>query len=298
MENKHRRMIEFLIQLIFSPRGLGLIILIGLVIWGAIAKFSWQELRANIYVELGSVAITILIVDYLIERRSKLQLKSQLIRELGNPDHGIAMRALNELEANGWVEDGSLQGAFLVNANLKGACLLGANLQGAYLDNANLEGADLGGADLSHATLIDANIKDGNLTNTNSQGVDLQGANLVGASLFEANLFRANLAGANLEGASLRKANLQNAELWGANLKDAKLGQALVKNARFENTNLENVEDLTTQQMSQFFSLYGATLQDGNRYLGELHLPGDLEEAAKSGIDISDPELLSEWYSD
>src|SRR5690606_21900539 len=100
------------------------------------------------------------------ERKSEHQLKRHLIREMGGQDHGLALRATNELRAYGWLMDGSLKGADLLHANLQGASLQVSNLQEANLHGANLEGADLAGANLKGANLMSANL----------EGADLMGA--------------------------------------------------------------------------------------------------------------------------
>ncbi len=102
-----------------------------------------EEFYSNFTTELFSIAVTVLIVDWLNERRQTQQLKEQLIRDMGGQVNDFALRAVRELRQHGWLEDGSLKDADLVNANLEGASLWDANLQFAYLVNAKLQGAGL-----------------------------------------------------------------------------------------------------------------------------------------------------------
>jgi hypothetical protein len=151
----------------------------------------WQGFLLNIGTELIGVAITVLTLNALQQRAQEDQLKRQLIREMGSSIREVAVPAVEELKARGWLEDGSLRGASLMRANLQGASLMGAVLRGASLTGAVLQGANLVGANLQGADLGEADL----------QGVDLWGANLQGADLEEANLQGAYLRGAELQGA-------------------------------------------------------------------------------------------------
>ena len=81
-------------------------------------------------------------------RAQQSQLKAQLVRELGSSDNGFALRALEELRAHNWVEDGSLVGADLFTANLSRA-----NLNGALLNEASFRFAILKNARMRFASL-------------------------------------------------------------------------------------------------------------------------------------------------
>lgn len=241
-----------------SPvRRLGLLALVLAVALGVLGYRNIEDFLANASTELASIAITVLIIDFLNERRAEHQLKLQLIREMGSTDNAIALRAVKELRAHGWHEDGSLQGVALEKANLKGAELNKADLRGAILELARLSRADLDGANLQ-----DANIR----------AADLQGASLVGANLQRAYLVRANLPEANL-----LIADMQMACLTRANLKD--------------------VKGLDYERLAQVDSLQGATLPDGSLYDGRFNLKGDIDSAQKLHIDTAHPEAMAEFYS-
>ncbi|MFL5804404.1 MAG: pentapeptide repeat-containing protein [Roseiflexaceae bacterium] len=162
--------------------------------WGHFFK----DFYANVATTLIGIAIAVLTIDWLGERRvehlAEEQLKAQLIREMGSTDNGIALRAVRELRAREWLEDGSLEWADLDKANLRGADLHMAYLQIARLGRSNLQGANLHGANLEGAFLYDT---------------DLRGAELYGAVLYDADLHRADLRGANLSLVHLSDADRQ-----------------------------------------------------------------------------------------
>lgn len=118
--------------------------------------------------------------------------KGELIRQIGDAgDPGLAIAALDECRANGWLEDGSLRGANLENADLRRARLSRADLQGAHLGGANLRGADLHGAILQEADLGGADLGQANLQHADLTGAALEAARLDGATVTEMQLARA-----------------------------------------------------------------------------------------------------------
>jgi hypothetical protein len=148
-----------------------------------------EAFYSNAGTELISIAITVLVIDYLNRRRATNERKEELILQMGSPNHEFAIEAVRILRLKGWFYDGSL----------KGASLWMANLRGAILNDTNLQGADLWRADLEEANLRGANL----------QGTRMGAANLRGADLHAANLQEAFLGKANLQGADLYEANLQ-----------------------------------------------------------------------------------------
>jgi uncharacterized protein YjbI with pentapeptide repeats len=87
--------------------------------------------------------------------------RGQLLWQLYGEDSEAALKALRELRRRGWLEDRSLRGVDLHEANLPGADLREADLEEANLSYSNLE----------------------NLTETNFYYADLRGADLTGAKL-------------------------------------------------------------------------------------------------------------------
>ena len=245
------------------------------------------DFYANIATELVSIAITVLIIDFLNERRIRGQLKSQLIRELGSKSQDFSVRAARELRYHGWLKDGSLHGsdlgwarletvdlsyASMNKVNLIEAKLMSSNLEGACLTMAELENADFGdanlqGADLTNAYLRGANIK-ANLISAKLNGADLAESNFSTARMWDAELKGANLSRANFSQADLRNAVLVNSILIGTNLCQATLNNADLSDTDLREANLENA------------ILIGATL-----------LRSDLREANLEGADLSYADL-------
>ncbi|MBC8248876.1 MAG: pentapeptide repeat-containing protein [Anaerolineales bacterium] len=210
------------------------------------------EFYANVSVELASIAITILVVDALYQRRETEREKKRLILQMGSPDNAFALEAVRALRMHGWLCDGSLRRTDLRKANLQEASLWGANLQEAGLGGANLQEAGLGGANLQGTYLWDANLQGANLLGAdlqradmreaNLQGAYLWGANLQGAILWGANLREATLEGASLQRADLSGANLQRANLWDADLQEADLSDASLQGAFLLDADLQEAD--------------------------------------------------------
>ncbi len=93
-------------------------------------------------------------------------------------------------------------------------------------------------------------LNNANLANSNLENANLMGGNLKNANLENTNLKNAYLYGADLENAYLFNSNLENADLQFTYLKGANLG----------NTNLASVKNLTINQLSQAYNLYGSKL--------------------------------------
>jgi uncharacterized protein YjbI with pentapeptide repeats len=233
---------------------------------------------ANVSTELASIAITVLVIDILNERRGDQQLLEQLLLDLGGLDNGMALRALRELKARNWItketlqrqdfHEADLQRADFSYLSLQGVNLSYANMQYANLAEANLEGADLEGADLEHAHLpwtILRNIKlmrGANFSNAGLTGVVLENSRLgksefINTTMHLAQLQNADLSNCNLAGADLKEASLQGADLSGANLK--------------------GVKNLTLEQLFQVKSLIHATMPNGKLYDGRFNFKADIE---------------------
>lgn len=132
-------------------------------------KFSWDllvnDIYANLAAEIGSIAITIIIVNRIIrkqeEKLNEIELRNKLIREVHSHVNSIANNAVHELRVlgkltneNSWTKSAELGGlanlshARLYDANFKEASLIGANLYMADLRNVDFRDADLTGVNL------------------------------------------------------------------------------------------------------------------------------------------------------
>lgn len=203
------------------------------------------DLYSNVAMELVSIAITVLIVDSLYERARTRQLKEQLIRQLGSSVDIIAINAMDELRALGWLTDRTLVGQSFARAKWHGANLEYSNLESASVVDALLSEANLKWANLHRADMRHAFCEDAHFVGTDFSGAQLRGANLRGAYLINA----------NFQNADMRETNLNNAVLWGANLQSAWV---------------------TDEQLAKAIMLTDAVLPDGTRYDGRYALSGDL----------------------
>ena len=205
----------------FSAKKRMRIILWGLIIVGVglatLSSFTNGQLQlqgviSNLSTGLISSAITFVLLNRQIDdKRNEEDLKQNLTLRLSSRDAGTALAAAEELQARGWLRDGTLrnaklneaclENANLVHANLQGAQLVGANLKGANLTYANLQGADLGNAHLERtdahapraATLWYADLRDAKIGSATLYGVNLGGADLRGADLHGATLTAAEI---------------------------------------------------------------------------------------------------------
>ena len=117
----------------------------------------------------------------------------------------VEQEEVNEKTDRVFLQEISLPGADLTNANLESAFLSDADFREASLLSANLQNTVLGRVDLT-----DADLQEANLGGAFLQGADLQGANLQGANLEEV-----NLQGAILWRTQLERTNINDFQLEG-----------------------------------------------------------------------------------
>lgn len=212
------------------PFAIGMAILLFGIWLGAILFDGDGGYATNLYTELISIGITVVVLDQINEYRTTQKLKQRLVREAGSFANNTAVSAVDWIRHEGWLkgEDGLLKSASLFGANLEGVNFSVANLQNANLETANLEHSrlirtDLKGASMVRSKINHANLSVANLENTNLFFAELKGANLVFATLRGASLPDVNLDGARLDHADLSGANLSGASLKGASLFRANL---------------------------------------------------------------------------
>lgn len=186
-----------------------------------------------------------------------------------------------------------LNGADLREVNLQGAYLQSAEMQGVNLEDAQLHGADLEEAQLQGADLEDAQLQGADLTEVNLQGADLEDVNFL-----DAKLQNAVLQGANLRGAMLQGVNLWNADLGGANLQAAELQRVDLRFANLESAEMSFVKlqgaDLTHANLKNTHWLgapFGAILAHNADFRGTT----DLTQPMLKGVIGNEGTLL---YSD
>ena len=208
---------------------------------------NWlPEWLVGIAPELIGIAVTVLIIERLVERRNQEQRKQEIIEQIYSPVRDVAVEALRLTRKNGWFDD--INKEDFIEVHWEGANLREASLDGASMMGANLEGANLIDASLDSTWLFGANLKGADLWNASLTRAHLNAINLEGACLRAANLDEANLEGAILAKADLNRAtfiltnlfeaNLEGADLRGANLIEANLEESLLENAIYDNETL------------------------------------------------------------
>ncbi len=140
---------------------------VSIVVFGFLDTADVFDLRAfiaenysNFGIELVSIGFTVLVIDGLHRHHDERERKRELILQMGSPDRDFAIEAVRILRLKGWLEDGSLEGAILAQANLQGAKMYKADLQGADLTEANLQQVTLFGVDLRGANLEAADMEE------------------------------------------------------------------------------------------------------------------------------------------
>ncbi|MEL6404973.1 MAG: pentapeptide repeat-containing protein [Chloroflexota bacterium] len=192
------------------------------------------DFYANVSSELLSIIVTVLVLERLNARRQDEQEKRRLIALLGSNERAVTGIAIAELEARGWLEDGSLQGITLLHANLQNVDLKYVDLSNASMGHSNFSSSNLRAANLSLAYLGVANFRNADLYSADLRNADLFQADLSRANLFRTELNDANLSHTNLNRANLERANLSGAILSNANLSDAKLYYAELSDTIFD----------------------------------------------------------------
>lgn len=267
-------------------------IIIGGFIFGAEQPFftnneNFLGYSTNIFTELLSVGITILVLDRLNENREISRLKKRLKVLAKSRNNAVAVGAIDEMRSHNWLEDKLLEAVDLEMANLQHANLSEINLQKtnlelANLENADLTGANLNGANLKEASLLNAILQDTNFENANFSEANLNGAFMIRANLQSAYLWQANLSGANLMGTNMKNANLENASLQALSMIGVDLENAILLRANLEGTNLATANLCCAD-------LRLANMED--TYLGEADLRGaNLKQAKLRGAILASTE--------
>ncbi len=137
--------------------------LVGILFFPAIETLSTDasDLLSGFVPEAVGIGFTVLLIDRSNRRREKASkeqaAKERLIRQIRSTDNGIALQAVEELWAKGWLQDGTLRGITMSRSNLQNADLRGADLQNVKMSGrrggVNLSGAGLKGAKLKGAKM-------------------------------------------------------------------------------------------------------------------------------------------------
>ncbi|GAB4541927.1 MAG: hypothetical protein Kow0063_33300 [Anaerolineae bacterium] len=134
-------------------------------------------------------------------------------------------------------------------------------------------------------------LSDGTLRGVALCHAQLQGADLMSADLRGVDFHQAHLEWADLSMADLSGAKLSRAHLCGANLDHARLSEADLFKA-----NLKKARNLRDTQLVRARRLWGAIMPDGETYDGRYNLPGDLEFARQSGVEVEDAQAMADFH--
>jgi hypothetical protein len=183
----------------YQGSGRLLLVVFGILVVKAIFQNDGDFIK-NLSMETLSIAATVLVLDWLAERRAERraderrqqreieEAKEQLVMEARSQSNETAKNAIETLRYKGWLrgENGLLKYGKLENAHWYGVRLRKANLEGANLRNANLQGAELTLSNMKNTISRRINLRDALLTSTKLQAADLKDAELQDAKLFEA----------------------------------------------------------------------------------------------------------------
>ncbi|MEO0374401.1 MAG: pentapeptide repeat-containing protein [Cyanobacteria bacterium P01_A01_bin.17] len=180
-----------------------------------------------------------------------------------------------------YLQDVSLRGADLSEANFDRA-----NLNGSELSDATLERVTLRGANLKQVRLVGANLVGSILDEADLNGAVLRGANLAQANLIGAVLLQANLREASFDKANLGKANLIEAQLQQASFVGANLGAANLIGADFADTSLTKA-NLARSDLRSATNLLPEQIQMASQWEAAVY---DVELQEQLGLNVmSDP---------
>lgn len=238
-----------------------------------------SEVYANFSAEFISIAITILLINYLYDSKEKQNLKKRLIRDLGSEERSTCSNALLELKENGWLTDGTLKNAKLSNANLMNLDLSGADLEGVNLDNAELSNAILKNVNLKNARLCKTILSNANLSNSNLTDAILQGAQLYETKLNQINIENADFVNANLRLTQMSECVFNNCkfeyvdfEL--SNLSSSKFTSCNMSRANFQSSNIKDASFVRCD-INSIVNWKGLENRNSDSFLGSVNPPDD-----------------------
>lgn len=244
-----------------------------------------HDFYANASTSLISISLTVLLIDKVNTQTSISEQRERLIREMGSSDRAFAVRAAREINAHGWLKDGTLCGADFTLANLEGAELRGADLRDARLKDSNLKSTDLRetklngvifdestaeGAKFQGASLGGTSFRNTGLSRATLDAVDLSG----GIDFLHSSFVQASLRGTNFRDAKLEECDFLQCDLTGADLTETKLSRANFQNAILNGVILERAD------LEQVIGWEHITSMDGAKIHGIRNSPAGFRDFA------------------
>lgn len=238
-------------------------ILLGVLLGPTILNTT-EGYNTNIYTEIISIAVTVLILDYLQERRDNRNrikdLQEQLVRDAGSPVNDIARNAIHNLRKRGWL-GGDYSFELMKSAVPTDSVLVGKNLGLANLKRVNLGFANLSWSNFFHTNLSEINAPSSIWNGATMHGANLSGANIStsemrGTLLMGASLRRSFLGWTDFTGACFDNAGLIGASFYGAQLKDALISAS----STYDETT--QLPDMTYWTPERSFAEFGAEVRE------------------------------------
>ena len=162
--------------------------------------------------------------------------RDALLQQFRSKNRTESLSALEAIKARGWLQDGTLRGAYLYGAKWQNMDLTGADLRDCTLSGIVLENATLTDANFSGAEMIDCNMK----------GVIAKRAAFVGVDAIAAKLHNADLTDADMRGMTLGNATLSFTRFHHTQLADIDFNNAILDNTIFADVDLSGVRNLDT----------------------------------------------------
>lgn len=231
-----------------------------------------EDFFASLVPEFFGLIITVLILDFLYDIRSSLELKTQLLIEIASSDNGTAIRAAKLMEVKGWLHDGTMEHGDLMNADLSKL---------AIKPKAKFDGVNLTKAKLHHVEITDSDFnKCIANTSLDMKGVDFK----------HSKLFRNRFNNSHLIGADFRKTKLHRVSFKDCNLLGAQFDFAECLGTDFEGANV------LVEQLIFCNSLIWATMQDGEIYDGRFNLNEDMRLIKAKLYNPNSEIHIAEYY--
>ena len=222
--------------------GVGLVLLgvmIGVGLFSGDAPLLRDAYITNLYTEGISVLLTIVVLNYLAERRDtsrrELETKEQLLRDAASTVNATARSAVDQTRKRDWHTGES---ALLRHIDLREANLENTDLRGFDLSGTDFRRANLSYARMRYTQLKDCDFRRAWMHAVNLIEMDLRDTQFRLAKLDEARLGSADISGVELSNTSLQKARLNNCKMRGTLLFEADLSGADLRAADLTDADL------------------------------------------------------------
>lgn len=245
-------------------------IVVGILLW--VAWFGSEDsIFYKLQGEITGMAFTVIVIDWLVGYRNKLQEKKRIIRQLSSRSNDFALDAARIIKEEEWHKDGSLKNIEIEWADLKNLYLPRAKFGSTHIRHSNLQ----------NATLYLVNFDGAKFTRCQLDGVFLNAASLLHAEFYNVDINKAGLVEINAQGCKFNVVNLEGTALQSANLKDAEFLLGSLKNANLASANLSGANLKTVADIET------ANLKDA-LYSNDTVWPDGFDPVAAGAIFVED----------